>query len=582
MLAAVALVVAAAVHTASHLLNTIPMLVSETNLTVLNANTKCTICANNEVCCILLPRVLQYPTCPFDALPTYKEVLFKSGIGLWIVLLVLWYFSRATMRRHSFNTFQHVHTIGVTFWVMLLWLHGSNQWVGIAMPLELLFVFPALPYYFYDRCGRCLCTSTRGTLSTVIYRQYQGEREGVDLFRIRVSVSKSFMKLFRPGMYAQIQVPGLSNQCCGLGAEWHPFTICSGDGSSDDSIEFIIAAKGDWTKAFFEVGKNAATQQDARQSLADLEEKLSFSTGDHLSTGTGSLVTRNLAIGGSSKTDSSDLRRSSLEIDDGLSESLLDLNGSARRSRASVNSVRERGPSVLLHGILSSSDLAVNVAGPYSAPTLSAKNDRVLIVVGGGVGITPFLSYLETLVSLTENEGKDPRTQESKGLPNVAHFFWSTRMVDDVHFAMPLLNKILRSKLLSKRIFIHIHVTTRLPKSDAGSAMLFREAIAMQSKKIKSDTTGAFDDLPRSRSNDVLLVRVSDEGFGIPIAFGRPNFKDEFYFIGRNFPGYHVSVYACGSPALVGSLQQECTRSNKRNESNGRVQRFQFSHERFD
>ena len=78
MLAAVALVVAAAVHTASHLLNTIPMLVSETNLTVLNANTKCTICANNEVCCILLPRVLQYPTCPFDALPTYKEVLFKS------------------------------------------------------------------------------------------------------------------------------------------------------------------------------------------------------------------------------------------------------------------------------------------------------------------------------------------------------------------------------------------------------------------------------------------------------------------------------------------------------------------------
>ena len=78
MLAAVALVVAAAVHTASHLLNTIPMLVSETNLTVLNANTKCTICADNEVCCILLPRVLQYPTCPFDALPTYKEVLFKS------------------------------------------------------------------------------------------------------------------------------------------------------------------------------------------------------------------------------------------------------------------------------------------------------------------------------------------------------------------------------------------------------------------------------------------------------------------------------------------------------------------------
>ena len=89
------------------------------------------------------------------------------------------------------------------------------------------------------------------------------------LFRIRVSVSQSFLKAFQPGMYAHIQVPSLSNICCGLGAEWHPFTICSGDGRSDaNSIEFIIAAVGDWTHAFFEMGKQAAAAEHVEAAAA--------------------------------------------------------------------------------------------------------------------------------------------------------------------------------------------------------------------------------------------------------------------------------------------------------------------------
>ena len=219
--------------------------------------------------------------------------------------------------------------------------------------------------------------------------------------------------------------------------------------------------------------------------------------------------------------------------------------------------------------------ITVNTAGPYSAPTLSAKNKNVLIVVGGGVGITPFLSYLETLVSL-DSESRTAMGQ----LPDAAHFFWTTRSADDLLFAWPLLQRILSSNTLRERIFLHIHVTTRLPKGNA-PAMLFREAIARQNKRIKSDLA-AWQHLPRSWSNnDVMLCRVTN-AHGIPIAFGRPNFTDEFYFVGKNHLSKDVSVYACGNTGLVETLQRTVKLSNQRNKKRGATQRFHFHHERFD
>ena len=88
--------------------------------------------------------------------------------------------------------------------------------------------------------------------------------------------------------------------------------------------------------------------------------------------------------------------------------------------------------------------------------------------------------------------------------------------------------------------------------------------------------------LPRARNNDLLYFRAGPTDEGIPIAFGRPNFKEEFYFIGKEHATSDVSVYACGNSGLVGHLQQMVDFSNERNESTGTSQHFRLRQERFD
>ena len=66
--------------------------------------------------------------------------------------------------------------------------------------------------------------------------------------------------------------------------------------------------------------------------------------------------------------------------------------------------------------------------GPFSAPTQSALDKRVLIAVGAGVGVTPFISLLSTLVSeLVSAETKHGLVE--------AHFYWVSREPTDVWIA---------------------------------------------------------------------------------------------------------------------------------------------------
>jgi predicted ferric reductase len=62
--------------------------------------------------------------------------------------------------------------------------------------------------------------------------------------------------------------------------------------------------------------------------------------------------------------------------------------------------------------------------GPFSAPTQSALDKRVLIAVGAGVGVTPFISLLSTLVSELVSETKHGLVE--------AHFYWISREPTDV------------------------------------------------------------------------------------------------------------------------------------------------------
>ncbi|CAK0793053.1 unnamed protein product [Prorocentrum cordatum] len=125
--------------------------------------------------------------------------------------------------------------------------------------------------------------------------------------------------------------------------------------------------------------------------------------------------------------------------------------------------------------------------GPYAAPAQSALSCPILVAVGAGVGITPFLSLMSSLISLIEDssESEELRMKE-------AHFFWMTRSMDEFLFGRKHLTRIAQCHRLRQKIHLHLHMTAREPEGDA-AAFLFRQAVKRQSRLDQAAFREEFD-----------------------------------------------------------------------------------------
>jgi len=118
--------------------------------------------------------------------------------------------------------------------------------------------------------------------------------------------------------------------------------------------------------------------------------------------------------------------------------------------------------------------------GPYVAPAQSALQHEVLIAVGAGVGITPFLSLMSTIINTVVDLIETGQSNHNLPLKQM-HLFWMTRSADEFLFAKPLFTQISSHPELQKRIILHLHVTAQEPTRNV-QAFVFREALRRQSQ----------------------------------------------------------------------------------------------------
>ena len=229
--------------------------------------------------------------------------------------------------------------------------------------------------------------------------------------------------------------------------------------------------------------------------------------------------------------------------------------------------------------------------GPFSAPTQSALDKRVLIAVGAGVGVTPFISLLSTLVS-------ELLSSKKHGLVE-AHFYWISRDPTEFIFAWNMLRKWLKHEILQSKIFIHLYSTAKGPTQNL-PAFLFREAVKRQSlvdrqlfkkhlvewlqqKEVQTPgpqfpwawAEGGAEDLiwvkcqylesegvasafktihseVSNKSNSSLHLQNEECIEMIPVYFGRPNFKRDIASIGRVVYFFLVENCCCFKYGTVG------------------------------
>lgn len=191
----------------------------------------------------------------------------------------------------------------------------------------------------------------------------------------------------------------------------------------------------------------------------------------------------------------------------------------------------------------------VLIDGPYGAPAQDYKNYEVVLLVGLGIGATPFISILKDIVNnmkLLDAEGSQPDVETGGGdnsnnggrsrssfKTRRAYFYWVTREQGSFEWFRGVMNEVAETDKKGA-IELHNYCTSVYEEGDARSAL-----IAM------------LQSLNHAK-NGVDVV----SGTRVKSHFARPNWRNVYKRIALNHRDQRIGVFYCGAAALTNELRQ--------------------------
>lgn len=172
--------------------------------------------------------------------------------------------------------------------------------------------------------------------------------------------------------------------------------------------------------------------------------------------------------------------------------------------------------------------LVAYVDGPYGSPSAHIFEARYAVLIGAGIGVTPFASVLESIV-LSGRGG--PR---AKKLERV-HFFWLNRDQVSFEWFSALLTELER---LDKSLLLDVHLCMTGARSGATTLGLELARSLMHSA---------------GRSDIVTGLRTHTHT-------GPPDWEGMLGAIRKEHQGHRVEVFFCGPPGLAKILRPICER----------------------
>ncbi|CAN6451347.1 unnamed protein product [Victoria cruziana] len=213
------------------------------------------------------------------------------------------------------------------------------------------------------------------------------------------------------------------------------------------------------------------------------------------------------------------------------------------------------------------------IDGPYGAPAQDYRNYDVLLLVGLGIGATPFISILKDLLnsirhpddlmdSFTETSKSDDSSSSFKSAGSSkkkthsttnAHFYWVTREPGSFEWFKEVMNEV--AEMDQKGVIeMHNYLTSVYEEGDARSTLLTMVQALNHAK----------------HGIDIL------SGTGVRTHFARPDWRRVFTRIASKHPGETVGVFYCGVPMLAKELNKL---SNEMSQNSST--RFKFHKELF-
>ena len=169
-------------------------------------------------------------------------------------------------------------------------------------------------------------------------------------------------------------------------------------------------------------------------------------------------------------------------------------------------------------------ELFAYVDGPYGSPSAHIFASRVAVLIGAGIGVTPFASILESIVARRSDPGA-PKTALEK-----AYFFWLNKDQYSFEWFTALLSEVEKN---DRDGLLDIHLCMTAARSGV-SAMGLEVAREIMHASGRSD----------------LIT-----GLRTHTHFGAPDWKGMLGGIARQHQPQQVDVYFCGPPGLGAKLR---------------------------
>lgn len=344
---------------------------------------------------------------------------------------------------------------------------------------------------------------------------------------------------YRAGQYLYLNVPEISR-------EYHPFTITSAP--EEQFVHVHIRYRGDWTRKLHDMLNPDGKKQIDYWSLekAPKKEKSKiFGLLDQDDTDSDKDTTADVALKKDDSATPSTRRRYADAGTQNPTPSMSKEKGLVRAQSSGQVLRRKDGNGAPEYMPI------VNVDGPFGTATEHAFDYDIILLVGAGIGVTPFVSVMNSIrmkqggfrmqeqaVSTKQKSAFDNLVK-----PKKCYFYWICRDHQEFEWFSPLFKKIEQDKAMKDTFELNTFVTGEVNLDDL-----------------------AVDGAKTAKGSGNSMNKFA----------GRPNWRRIFKDVATEFPHGDCGVFFCGPPAVGHELRKSCKQNSKEDGT-----RFSFFQETF-
>ncbi|XP_068452623.1 NADPH oxidase 5 [Clinocottus analis] len=468
-----------------------------------------------------------------------KGTASLTGCFLQAMICLMVLCSSTFVRRGGhFEVFYWSHLSYVWVWSLLM-VHCANFWKWFVVP-GLLFLVEKIVGMAVSRMGGLYVVEVNLLPSKVTH----------------LVIKRPQFFTFRPGDYVYVNIPTIAKY------EWHPFTISSAPEQSE-SLWLHIRSMGQWTNRLYEYFRQPESLNPKRLE-ASLKTRRQMKAQEILFSSTNGAVASN-------EDDAIELMmyRQNGSWSDVVPVSDLDpvqvtgldsdppTSGSQGPAEPPADGLEpaERGEAPPLRE--GSAKFGENhrfcnikcyVDGPYGTPTRQIFTSEHAVLIGAGIGITPFASILQSIMYRYRMRKQNcpncnyswcENIKDSEMKLRKVDFIWINRDQKSFEWFVSLLTKLEMDQAdeepEGRFLEMHMYMTSALSKNDMKAIGLQMALDLLAEKEKKDSITG-------------LRTRTQP---------GRPEWAKVFQKVSQENKG-KVHVFYCGSTALAKVIKAQC------------------------